>query len=189
MLVVHGTEDDLCPVEDVDEVVDTLSGWDVEVEYWREEGEGHGTMLFSEFDEMAAWLAEHQRELRPEHVHKAVFEARDLDAYWLVVEPADDLSEDYGAYGLEPRALVDATWADGVVSLQTEGVSVVGLRWVEGPPGPGSGALGDTVEVVDDGVSLGDFTLEEDPALVVETWCQTGDLTRDWAGEVWVELP
>ncbi len=190
ILVVHGTEDELCSVDDADERVALLEKYGFDVEYWREKGEGHGTMFWSEFGEMAAWLLERSRDLGPQRVHKAIQSDRGTDAYWLVgTEFSAELDPDDDVYPDQPPVLLDASWIDGLVQVETRGVTAFELRWIEGGAGPGSGSAGDDIEVLVDGQSLGSFTLAEDPTVAVEDYCVNGDIARAWAGRVSVDLP
>ena len=189
ILAVHGTEDELCAVEDVDETVDMLDGWGFDVEYWRYEGEGHGTMFYSDWDLMVDWLLERQRPLQPGRVHKAIKSPRNTGAYWLwatAVDPA--VSDDADMYPEPPPAVVDASWEGGTVTLETTGVDALELYWMEGAAGPASGSAGDSITVTANGAELGAFELEEDATVAVEAYCRSGDVRRSWAGRVVVTL-
>jgi predicted esterase len=188
MLVVHGTDDDLCPVEDVDEAVEMLQGWGFDVEYWREEGEGHGTMFYGEFADMVDWLLLRQRPLDPSHVRRAIKSDRDTDAYWLA---GLDVSADPAAliHVTAPPSRVEGLWQDGVVDIQAAGVGAVEIRWLEGPSGPASGSAGDALGITVNGADLGGFTLDEDPTVAVEDYCRHADISRTWAGKLTVDVP
>jgi len=189
ILAVHGTEDDLCAVEDVDDTVAMLEGWGFDVEYWRYEGEGHGTMFYSDYDQMMGWLLERQRPLQPERVHKAIKSPRNTGTYWLRATAVDPgVSDDVDMYPEPPPAVVDASWDGSTVTLDTTGVLALELYWMEGATGSGSGTAGDSVNVTANGVELGAFTLEEDPTAAVEAYCRSGDVQRAWAGRVTVTL-
>jgi len=188
MLVVHGTDDDICPVEDVDDLVAQLEAWGFDVEYWRQESEGHGTMFFTEFARMVDWLLDHERDLTPEHVHKAVMSDRDTDVYWIgdvVLAPPPDSTA--AMYPTEPFGRIDATWRDGVLELTTTGIGSLSARWLEGPAGAGRGSAGDSVQLIVDGQDRGSVELEEDPRVAVEDYCRHGDVERAWAGRI--EVP
>lgn len=190
MLVVHGTEDTLCPVEDVDEAVAMLEGWGFDVEYWREEGEGHGTMFFDEYVEMVDWLLLRERPLQPPRVHRAIKSDRDLDAYWLAaVELTAELNPEATIHVTAPPAVLDATWSGGTIEVEATGVTSFEVRWMEGDPGTAAGAAGDTVSVQVNGADLGNVTLAEDPIVAVESYCQYADIARLWAGRTVVEVP
>jgi len=189
ILAVHGTEDDLCAVEDVDDTVAMLEGWGFDVEYWRYEGEGHGTMFYSDYADMVDWLLERQRSLQPPRVHKAIKSPRNTGAYWLRATAVDPgVSDDEDMYPEPPPAVVDASWDGAAVSIEATGVQALELYWMEGAAGPASGTAGDSVTVSANGVELGAFTLEEDPTVAVEAYCHSGDVQRAWAGRVAVTL-
>jgi len=190
LLVVHGTDDDICPVEDVDELVAQFESWGFDVEYWREEGEGHGTMFYSEFAEMVDWLLQRQRNLTPQHVHKALMSDRDTDVYWFGdIELASPPDTTAAMYPTEPFGLIDATWSDGILDVATEGIGSFSARWLEGVYGAARGAAGDTVQVIVDGDDLGPIELVEDPHVAVQDYCRHADLDRLWAGRIEVLLP
>jgi poly(3-hydroxybutyrate) depolymerase len=189
ILAVHGTEDELCAVEDVDETVQMLEGWGFDVEYWRYEGEGHGTMFYSDWDLMVDWLLERQRPLQPARVHKAIKSPRNTGAYWLRATAVDAaVSDDVDMYPEPPPAVVDASWEGAAVTLETTGVQALELYWMEGAAGPASGSAGDDITVTANGSDLGAFTLEEDPTVAVEAYCRSGDIQRAWAGRVTLAL-
>ena len=190
MLVVHGTDDGICPVEDVDELVAQLTEWGFDVEYWREEGEGHGTMFYSEFAQMVDWLLQRQRSLTPGHVHKAVMSDRDRDVYWIGdIELASPPDTTTAMYPTAPFGQIDATWSDGALEIVAPGISSLSARWLDGPAGSASGAAGDTVGLIVDGVATGEVLLTEDPHVAVEDYCRHADLERLWAGRIEVQLP
>ncbi len=189
ILAVHGTEDELCSVEDVDATVAMLEGWGFDVEYWRHEGEGHGTMFYSEYADMMDWLLERQRPLRPGRVHKAIKSPRNTGAYWLRATTLDAaVSDSEQMYPQPPPAVVDASWEGDTVNIETTGVQALELYWMDGPAGPASGVAGAEISVSANGVDLGSFVLEEDPIVAVQAYCRTGDLQRAWAGRVNVTL-
>ncbi len=189
ILAVHGTEDELCAVEDVDETVAMLEGWGFDVEYWRYEGEGHGTMFYRDYALMVDWLLERQRSLQPTRVHKAIKSPRNTGAYWLRATAVDAaVSDSVDMYPEPPPAVVDASWVGSTVELEATGVRTLDLYWMAGPPGPASGAAGDTIAVRLNGADHGSFTLEEDATAAVEAYCRTGDVQRAWAGRVTLEL-
>ncbi len=190
MLVVHGTDDEICPVEDVDALVARLEAWGFDLEYWREEGEGHGTMFYAEFAQMVDWLLQRQRNLTPEHVHKALMSDRDTDVYWIGdVELATPPDTTTAMYPTAPFGQIDATWADGVLELTTSGIGSLSARWLDGSTGTASGAAGDAVQVIVDGQDQGSIELTEDPHVAVEDYCRHADLERLWAGRIGIEVP
>ncbi len=190
ILVVHGTEDGLVDVESVDPTVEMLEGWGFDIEYWRMEGEGHGTMFTALFDEMTEWLFARSRPVGPRTVHKGIKSARDVDAYWLAASALSvEVSGDADIYPSAPPAVLAATWEAGAVSVEASGVAQVELRWIEGDAGPATGRAADTVAVTVNGTDLGPVTLEEDPLVAVADYCVHGDVTRLWAGRVRVDLP
>ncbi len=189
ILAVHGTEDELCAVEDVDATVEMLEGWGFDVEYWRYEGEGHGTMFYSDYADMVDWLLERERPLQPARVHKAIKSPRNTGAYWLrATDLIEEVRDDVDMYPEAPPAVVDATWEGGAVELEATGVNALELYWMEGEPGPASGTEGDSVSVSANGTDLGSFELDEDATVAVEAYCRTGDVQRAWAGRMVVEL-
>ncbi len=189
ILAVHGTEDELCAVEDVDETVAMLEGWGFDVEYWRYEGEGHGTMFYDDYDLMVDWLLERQRPLQPARVHKAIKSPRNTGAYWLhATAVTDELSDGADMYPDVPPAVLDASWEGSAVTIEATGVDELELYWMEGALGPASGSAGDSIEVELNGTSLGSFELAEDATVAVEDYCRTGDVQRGWAGRVVVEV-
>jgi len=190
MLVVHGTDDGICPVEDVDELVSRLEAWGFDVDYWREDGEGHGTMFYDEFAEMVDWLLTRQRSLTPAAVHKAVMSDRDTDVYWIGdVELATPPDTTTAMYPTTPFGQIDATWADGVLVLTTAGIGSLSVRWFEGAQGTASGTAGDAVQVVVNGQDLGTVELVEDPHVAVEDYCRHADRERAWAGRIEIQVP
>ena len=190
MLVVHGTDDGICPVEDVDELVAQFQEWGFDVEYWREDGEGHGTMFYDEFVQMVDWLLQRRRILTPEHVHKALMSDRDTDIYWIgdvtLATPPDTTTS---MYPTEPFGRIDATWSEGLLEVTTSGIGSLSARWLDGPTGPASGSSGDLVRVFVDGQDLGDIELTEDPHVAVEDYCHHADLERLWAGRIEITVP
>jgi len=166
-----------------------LEGWGFDVEYWRYEGEGHGTMFYSDWDLMVDWLWERQRPLQPARVHKAIKSPRNTGTYWLRatdVDPAVSDTEDM--YPEPPPAVLDASWEGEAVTLESSGVTELELYWMEGTLGPGSGTAGDSLTVTANGTELGSFELAEDPTVAVEAYCRTGDVQQAWAGRVVVGL-
>ena len=189
ILAVHGTEDELCAVEDVDETVAMLEGWGFDVEYWREDGEGHGTMFYSDWDLMVDWLLERQRTLQPARVHKAIKSPRNTSAYWLrATAVTAAVSDEVDMYPEPPPAVVDASWEGSSVVLDSTGVQTLELHWLEGAPGPASGTAGDSISITLNGADLGAFELEEDPTVALEAYCRSGDVQRAWAGRVVVPV-
>lgn len=188
VLVVHGTEDELCPVEDADEAVDWLEGWGFDVEYWRYEGEGHGTMFYDDFTDMVDWLVQRERPVTPAHVHHGFKSDRDADVYWIVVQ---DVTSDPTAsfHGSDPVAVVDATWEGSSIVVEASGMGELELRWLDGPTGPATGTAGDSVSVSVNGTDLGSNELAEDPTVAVEDYCRHADITRLWAGRITVGVP
>ncbi len=182
-LVVHGTDDTIVDVSQADACVERLESWDHDVEYWRMEGEGHGTMFSSVFGDATAWMLERTREVTPDHVHKAIWSERDADAYWLgVTEFSGSVAEDTSIYAA-PAASIDATWSEGRVEVEATGVAAFELRWLDP-------ALGGTdVEVVVNGEPAGTHALAQDPTVAVEEYCRSADLDRLWWGRAVVEVP
>jgi len=188
VLVVHGTEDELCPVEDADDAVDMLEGWGFDVEYWRYEGEGHGTMFWDDFTDMVDWLVQRERPVTPAHVHHGFKSDRDADIYWIAVHDVTS-TPTASFHNSDPVAVVDATWEGSAVVVEASGVGALELRWLDGPAGPAAGTAGDTVQVTVNGTDLGAHELVEDPTVAVEDYCRHADVTRLWAGRVTVDVP
>jgi predicted esterase len=182
VLVVHGTEDDLCPVEDVDALVAQMEAWGFDVEYWREDGEGHGTMFYGEFADMVDWLLQRQRDLMRAQVHKALMSDRDTDVYWLgdmqLAEAPDSTAT---MVPTAPFGQIEASWLDGEIDVQTEGIASLTARWLEG--------AGDAVQLTVDGQDLGSVDLVEDATVAVEDYCRHADLERMWVGRIEIPVP
>ena len=182
VLAVHGTDDELCPVEDVDALVEQLEAWGVDVEYWREEGEGHGTMFYGEFADMIDWLLQRQRDLTPDAVHKALMSDRDTDVYWRgAIELAEPPARTATMVPPAPVAEIDGNWSDGDLDVQTAGVASFTARWLE--------SAGAAVSLTVDGEDRGEVELVEDPTVAIEDYCRHADVERLWAGRVEVQVP
>ncbi len=190
VLAVHGTEDDLVPLALVRSTIETLAGWGFDAELWAMEGEGHGTMFSAVLPEAVPWMLERRRSLTPSVVHKAVKDSREVSAWWVrVTEVSAPLPPDGSLYPSPAPAVIDATWSDGEVRVETQGVARFELLWLQGDLGPGRAMAGDALEVVVNGSRLGPFTLEEDATVAVEDYCRRADISRSWAGRVRLEVP
>ena len=190
VLVVHGTADEITPVEYVPPRVDKLTGWGFDVEYWELEGEGHGTMFSKVFPDAVNWMLQRSRPVLPETVHRGVKSPRAAGAYWLEATAFSvPLPAGANIYPSSAPAVVDATWGKGALDIEATGVSTLEARWKAGPPGPASGAEGDSVSLTVNGADLGAVTLEQDPTVAVEDYCRHSDISRIWTGRVVVEVP
>lgn len=189
VLQVHGTADDITPIESVYPTIDMLQGWGFDVELWVMEGEGHGTMFSTTLPDAAEWLLERRRDLQPASVHKGVQSDRAVDAWWLRATGFEvELSGAAGLYPDPPAAWVEGSWSAGLLELDGEGVDRVEARWLAGALGAASGQAGDVVTVQVGGAELGTWTLEEDPTVALEDYCRRADVSRAWAGRLRVEL-
>ncbi|MBL7010667.1 MAG: hypothetical protein ISR82_05550 [Candidatus Marinimicrobia bacterium] len=190
ILAVHGTEDELVSVELVRSRMEILAAWGFDVEFWEMEGEGHGTMFSSVFPDAVKWMLSRRRQKTPNMVHKAVKDAREASAYWVkITDFTVSLPPDAAIYPDAVPAVLDATWSNGKVHVETQGIKKFELRWMEGSPGPGQGKAGNTIEVVINGINLGFITLEKDARVTVEDYCRCGNLNRLWAGRIILEVP
>jgi len=190
ILVVHGTADDITPVEYVPPRVDKLTGWGFDVEYWELEGEGHGTMFSKVFPDGVDWMLQRSRPVLPETVHRGIKSPRAAGAYWLEATAfSAPLPRGAKIYPSPAPAVVDATWSEGVLDIDASGIDRLEVRWMAGPPGPASGAEGDSVSLTVNGAHLGTVTLEQDPTVAVEDYCRYSDISRTWTGRVVVDVP
>lgn len=190
ILVVHGTADDIMPVEYVPPRVDKLTGWGFDVEYWELEGEGHGTMFSKVFPEAVDWMLDRSRPAFPETIHRGIKSPRAAGAYWLEATGFSvPLPAGAKSYPSPAPAVVDATWAGGSLAVEATGIDTLEARWKTGTPGPASGTEGDLVSVTVNGAKVGQVTFLEDPTVAVEDYCRHSDTSRLWAGRVVVQVP
>lgn len=192
ILVWQGTDDSTTPRAQVEPVIQILKGYGLSIEYWLEQGGGHGgTLYYKKVPDATSWLLKKRRQL-PASIHRGILSPRSTSAHWLSATSFQTtLDETQALYPTAPQALVEASWQGSTVSIsKAKGVSSLDIRWLSSSAGgPGQGSPGQSLTVTVEGKSRGSLTLEEDPTLALEAYCRRGDVSRLWAGRIRLTLP
>ena len=184
ILAVHGTADEITPIERVRPTLERITEWGFDIEFWTYEGEGHGTMFSAVFPEALDWMLARRRPVEPAHVHKAIKDPRAAEAYWLRVTGfSAPLPGSARMYPAPAPAVVDAVWQGDRVEIESLGVSALELRWLEGV------VEARPLVVVVNGAELAPIERRPDPTVALSDYCRRADVSRLWAGRVRVDVP